>query len=102
MDWKSLQYELKLDQETSIHTTCQNEPDPVKCRLGQVVKIFINTQDPEPCYETVDKLASALKKLDPPQIRVANELREMCTSTGMSRIIMYIHLGIISIQLGTD
>ncbi|CAI8044651.1 hypothetical protein GBAR_LOCUS24751 [Geodia barretti] len=82
VDWKSLHNELILHEETSIGSTCRDDLDPVKCRLGRVVKIFINTQKPEPCFETVDKIASALERLDPPQIRVANELREMCASTG--------------------
>lgn len=79
VNWRTLQDQLNLDQETSIHTACQNEPDPLECQLREVVKRFIDSQDPEPCCDTAEKIAEVLETLKPPKRKAAGNLRNICT-----------------------
>ena len=83
VDWRELHDHLKLKQEAYIHAACQTEKRPLECQLREVVKRFINSQDPEPCCHTAEKIANALETLKPPDHhRAAGVLRSICTSIG--------------------
>ena len=56
--------ELDLtNQLTSIHSACRTDLDPVNCYLTQVLNKFIQSQPPETCNKTVEKIVIALEEL---------------------------------------
>ena len=68
--------ELDLtNQTTSIHGACNRDVDPVNCYLRQVLNKFIQSQPPETCNRTVEKIVVALEKLG--KKYEATELRRM-------------------------
>ena len=82
MDWKALANQLNLNKEVpAIDVACQQQENPLLCKLRELVERFINSQGLEPCHTTVEKIASALEALT--QIKRADELRDVCISTGM-------------------
>lgn len=74
--WRKLADEMEL-RKKSIHEACKNEYIPSECCIQEVVQRFIDTQQSEPCWQTVEKIITILEKLDNYKYQhVISQLRE--------------------------
>ena len=95
VDWNILAYQLDLkNQVKAIDAACSvKDQDPLTCRMREVLSRFIQTQPPETCNKTIEKIAVALEKIGNRYVKETFELRgmtgEMCVFEDFRRHGMY-------------